>query len=83
VDPSELAWSYDFGASSVTVGRIRQLETLRYFAEGSVREPGEETIPEPNTNKAVVFKEFFAVGLLKPLHPALTEILLNFQVQLP
>jgi hypothetical protein len=28
VDPREYARSYDFGASSVTVGRIRQLESL-------------------------------------------------------
>jgi hypothetical protein len=36
-DPRELAWRYDFGASSVTVSRIRQLESQRYFAEGLTR----------------------------------------------
>jgi hypothetical protein len=40
VDPRESAWSYDFGASTVTVGRIQQLEALGYFAEGSARERG-------------------------------------------
>jgi hypothetical protein len=28
VDPRESLWSYDFGASSITVGRIQQLESL-------------------------------------------------------
>jgi hypothetical protein len=63
IDPRELAWSYDFEMSSVTVGRIRQLESLGYFVEGSAREPGEETIPEPNDDEVVVFEEFFTVGL--------------------
>jgi hypothetical protein len=73
VDPRESVRSYDFGLSTVTVGRIQQLEALRYFTEGSTREPGEET---------VVFEEFFAAGLWMPPHPALTEILLKYRVQL-
>jgi hypothetical protein len=61
VDPHESARNYDFGLSTITVGRIRQLEALRYFAEGSVHEPGEETVPEPADDE-VVFKEFFTAG---------------------
>jgi hypothetical protein len=34
IDPRELARSYDFGASSVTVSRIRQLESLGYMNQG-------------------------------------------------
>jgi hypothetical protein len=56
------------------------LEALRYFIEASTREPGEETIPEPADDEAVMFNEFFAVGLRMPPHPALTEILLKYQV---
>jgi hypothetical protein len=82
MDPRELAWSYVFVAYSVTMGRIRQLESLGYFAEGSAREPWEETVPEPNTDDAIVFKEFFAAGLRMPPYPAFTEILLKFRVQL-
>jgi hypothetical protein len=55
IDPPKPAWSYDFRASSVTVGRIQQLESLVYFAEGSAREPGEETVPEQNV--AIAFEE--------------------------
>jgi hypothetical protein len=53
-----------------------------YFAEGSAREPGEEVIPEPAVDEAVVFEEFFVVGLRMPLHPALTNILVKFRAQL-
>jgi hypothetical protein len=82
VDLHEPVRSYDFGMSSVTVGRIWQLEFLRYFAKASAREPGEETILELNDNEAVVFEEFFVTGLHMPPHPAFAEILLKFWVQL-
>jgi hypothetical protein len=82
VDPCELTWSYKFRASSVIVGRIRQMESLGYFTEGSAREPGEEIVPEPNSDEAVVFEEFFIMGLWMPPHHVLTEILLKFRVQL-
>jgi hypothetical protein len=39
-------------------------------------------VPEPNVDEVVVFKEFFAAGLRMLPHPAFTEILLKFQVQL-
>jgi hypothetical protein len=64
------------------VGCIRQLEALRYFAEGSTCEPRDETIPEPNSDKAIIFEEFFMAGLQMPPHRALTEISLKFWVQL-
>jgi hypothetical protein len=58
------------------------VETLRYFAEGSTRVPGEETVPKPTDDEVVVFEEFFTAGLHMPPHPALTEILLKYRVQL-
>jgi hypothetical protein len=82
VDPHELSRSYDFGVPLVTVGHIHQLESLRYFAEGFTREPGEETILELKHDEAIVFEEFFANGLRMPPHLALTEILLKYRVQL-
>jgi hypothetical protein len=82
VDPRELTRSYKFGASSVTVGRICQMESLGYFAEDLARESGEEIVSEPNADKAVVFKEFFVAGLRMLPHRAFIEILLKFRVQL-
>jgi hypothetical protein len=63
VDPHELARSYDFRASLVTVSRIRQLESLGYFVEGSMHEPGEETVTEPKTDEVIIFEEFFCRGI--------------------
>jgi hypothetical protein len=80
VDPREFEQSYDFGLSTVTVGRIRQLEARGYFIEGSTREPG-EVVPDPGNDEAVVF-EFFAAGLRMPPQPVLIDILLKFRVQL-
>jgi hypothetical protein len=82
VDPCESVWSYNFGPSTITVGRIRQLGALGYFAEGSAREPGEEVIPEPAADEVLMFVDFFAAGLWMPLHPVLTDILIKFHVQI-
>jgi hypothetical protein len=65
----------------MTVGRIRWLESLRYFAKGAACELGEETILEPTDDEANVFKEFFTAGLQMPPHPALTNILIKCRVQ--
>jgi hypothetical protein len=53
-----------------------------YFAEGETRAPGAETVPEPNSDEAVMYEEFFVAGLCMPLHRALADILLKFQTQL-
>jgi hypothetical protein len=37
---------------------------------------------EPNIDEVIIFEEFFAMGLWMPPHPAFTEILLKFLVQL-
>jgi hypothetical protein len=61
-------WTYCFGASTVTISHIREMVVLNYFAEGDGRAPEEETIPEPGDDEAVVFEEFFTVGLRMPPH---------------
>jgi hypothetical protein len=48
------------------------------FQRWSAREPGDETVPEPNPDEVVVFEEFFAAGLQMPPHPVFTEILLKY-----
>jgi hypothetical protein len=82
VDPCEAERSYDFKPSTVTIGRIRQLDALGYFIEGSARELGEEVILDPGDDEAVMFEPFFAAGLRMPSQPALTNILLKFRMQL-
>jgi hypothetical protein len=71
---------YDFGALTITMGRIHQLEALGYFAEGSMHEPGEEVVSDLADDEAIVFEEFFAIGLRMPPQPVLTDILVKFRV---
>jgi hypothetical protein len=68
--------------SHLEVILVTRPEALGYFAEGSAWEPGEEVIPEPADDEAVVFEEFLAAGLRMPPQPILTDILVKFQVQL-
>jgi hypothetical protein len=55
----------------VIVSRIHGMVDNGYFTDGMGHEPGEETIPEPNVDEVMVFKEFFSTGLRIPLHPLL------------
>jgi hypothetical protein len=71
-------WTCYFGSSTIMVGKIIEMEERGYFPEGEGRAPGAETVPEPNGDEAVVYEDFFIVGLRKPLHLALTDILLHF-----
>jgi hypothetical protein len=74
--------NYYYGHSTVIVSRVRKMIDRGYFAIGDACVPGEETIPEPDSDKAIVFEEFFTTGLRMPPHPVFMDILLNFQMQL-
>jgi hypothetical protein len=71
--------TFDFSASNASKARIRVMERVSYFLKGHTRLPGLETVPTPRADEAVVFRDLFSVGLHMPLHPVLTDILLNFQ----
>jgi hypothetical protein len=55
---------------------------MGYFTEGAAQELGEEVVPEPAEDEAIVFQEFFAAGLQMPPQPVLADILVKFRVQL-
>jgi hypothetical protein len=52
---------------------------MGYFTEGMGREPGEETVPEPHPDEAVVFEEFFTIGLRMPHTLCLLIFCWNFK----
>jgi hypothetical protein len=58
------------------------MEEKGYFLLGEARAPGAKTMPEPNGGEAIVYEDFFIASLCMPLHLALADILLHFQVQL-
>jgi hypothetical protein len=60
--------SYFFWPLTVMVSHIQGMIDNDYFIEGMGHEPGEETVLEPHSDEAVVFEEFFTVGLRMPPH---------------
>jgi hypothetical protein len=75
--------TYDFGASSIVKVHIGSLENYaRCFPKGYIWAPGVELVSEPRVNEAIIFEDFFTVGLRMPPHPVLTDILRKFHVQL-
>jgi hypothetical protein len=69
---------YYFGSSTITVGKIKEMEEKGYFPEDEAHTPRAETVPELNDDEAMVYEDFFVAGLRMPLHPALANILLHF-----
>jgi hypothetical protein len=68
-----------FGSSTITVGKIKEMEEKDYSPEGEGRAPGTDIMPKSNDDGAVVYEDFFIAGLRMPLHPTLADILLYFQ----
>jgi hypothetical protein len=52
-----------FRSSTITVGKIKEMEQKGYFLEGVARIPGAETVPRLNGDEAVVYKDFFITGM--------------------
>jgi hypothetical protein len=78
----ENSQTYYFGASTLTLGKIKEMVKKGYFAEGKARAPTAEAVSEPDPDKAIVYENFFIASLCMHLHPALANILLHFQAQL-
>jgi hypothetical protein len=75
--------SYDFGPSTITKNHLASLENnTHYFPKGYGHPPDAKFVPDPRANEAVVFEDFFTVGLRMPPHPILVGILHKFWVQL-
>jgi hypothetical protein len=66
----------------VTVSQIRGMVDNGYFSDGMSHESGEETVPEPHADEAVLFEEFFTAGLRMPPHPMLAANLLKYQIHI-
>jgi hypothetical protein len=66
----------------VTVSRIRGMVDNGYFVHGMGHVPGEETVPEPRADEAILFKVFFTAGFRIPSHSVLAAILLKYQIQI-
>lgn len=66
----------------MTEEAIKLLEDEGCFPEGKGHLPRGETVPHPEIDEAVVFKEFFACGLQIPAVHLLRLVLETFKLQL-
>lgn len=58
--------SFYFGRSSVPQGLIETYVERRYFPKGVARAPVDETVPKPQDDDCVVFRDFFKAGFRVP-----------------
>ena len=77
-----MAKSWDFGPSLMTEEAIKALEDEGCFSAGKGHPPRSETVPQPEVDEVVVFKDFFACGLRIPLVYFVRLVLKIFKVQL-
>jgi hypothetical protein len=61
--------SFLFEPSIVTINWVCGMIDIGYFAVVMGHEPREETFPEPHSDEAVIFQEFFSAGLRMPPTP--------------
>jgi hypothetical protein len=73
------SWTYNFEASTITLGRIKEMVGKGYFVDDEARAPRAEAVLEPEDNEVVVYEDFFIASLCMPLHLVLACILLKFQ----
>jgi hypothetical protein len=62
---NENSHTYNFGASTITLGHIKEMEEKGYFVNGEARAPGAETMPEPDDDEAIMYEDFFCC---RPAH---------------
>jgi heterodisulfide reductase subunit B len=61
---NEESCMYYFGSSTITVGKIKEIDEKRYFVEDVAQATGAKTVVEPNNDEAMGY-EFFCRG---PVH---------------
>jgi hypothetical protein len=55
-------WTNNFGASTISLGHIKEMVEKRYFAKGEARVPGVEIVSESDEDEAIVYKNFFLLS---------------------
>jgi hypothetical protein len=54
--------TYNFLASTITLGCIKEMVDKEYFVDGEARVPRAEAVPEPDDDEAVIYEDFFVAG---------------------
>jgi hypothetical protein len=57
-DNAKLQMCY-FRSSTITVGKVKEMEERGYFPKGEAHAPRAETMLEPNGDEAIIYEDFF------------------------
>jgi hypothetical protein len=76
----EMLKMYTFGQSLLDEKDIALLRKNRMV--GSAKASGKETVPKPQENQVVIFRDLLYAGLRFPLHPTVMDILRYFDIYL-
>jgi hypothetical protein len=76
----EIPKTYSFGRSLIDGGDIASLQKNRIV--GTAWAPGRETVPKPQENEVVIFRDLLFAGLWFPLYPVVVDILQYFDIYL-
>jgi hypothetical protein len=76
----EIPKTYTFGRSQIDSTDLGSL--VKNHMVGTGRAPGWETVPRPRDNDVVIFRDLLYAGLRFPLHPAVVDIILYFDIYL-
>jgi len=75
--------TFEFGESTVRPEDIADMVEVGFFKEGRAKAPpAGQTVPAPEEEYAVVFRDFFTCGLRMPPYHFLREVMETFNVEL-
>ncbi|TVU03794.1 hypothetical protein EJB05_50641, partial [Eragrostis curvula] len=68
--------------SLVNAAEIAKYVERGYFEAGKARPPGDEVVPQPRLNEAVVFRDYYEAGLRLPAWGFLERVLERYSIQI-
>ncbi|TVU50689.1 hypothetical protein EJB05_02069, partial [Eragrostis curvula] len=80
--PAVIDKTYRLNRSRVGEAELAVYVERGYFEAGRARCPGDEEIPQPKANKAVVFRDYFEAGLRLPALFILQRVLTAYGIQI-
>ena len=73
--------SFELGLSRVTSSDFDDYAKATWFARDSTRSSGDETVPDPEDDEVVIFKEFFEARLRFSPHQLVISGLKRFNLK--
>ncbi|TVU41995.1 hypothetical protein EJB05_08375, partial [Eragrostis curvula] len=80
--PAVIDKTYRLNRSRVNEAELAMYVERGYFEAGRARCPGDEEIPQPKPNEAVVFRDYFEAGLRLPALFILQRVLTAYGIQI-